>query len=78
MSIEERIREEEYERTFKRLTHRSELEGFSIDELKQELHHLQIYEGQDWAGRGEIKNAEISGQIYAYLIFLKRWHIVHE
>jgi len=31
------------------------------------------YIGQDWAGRGEIKNAEIAGQIYAYQIFIKRF-----
>ncbi|PKL14556.1 MAG: hypothetical protein CVV52_01265 [Spirochaetae bacterium HGW-Spirochaetae-8] len=77
MSIEQRILDEEYERTLNRLMQRSSLGGFTLDEVIQELRHLQIYEGQDWAGRGEIKNAEIAGQIYAYQIFIKRWKDAH-
>ncbi len=77
MSIEQRILDEEYERILNRLTHRSSQLSFIIDEVIQELHHLQIYEGQDWAGRGEIKNAEIAGQIYAYQVFIKRWKDTH-
>lgn len=77
MSIEQRILDEEYERILNRLTQRSSFGSFSLDEVIQELHHLQIYEGQDWAGRGEIKNAEIAGQIYAYQVFIKRWKDAH-
>ncbi|MDN5334871.1 MAG: hypothetical protein PWP59_2133, partial [Sphaerochaeta sp.] len=29
-----------------------------------------VYEGQDWVGRGELKNSEIQGQIYAYIAFI--------
>jgi hypothetical protein len=77
MSIEQRILDEEYERTLNRLNERSRFVAFHMDDVVQELRHLQIYEGQDWAGRGEIKNAEISGQIYAYQVFIKRWKDAH-
>jgi len=41
-------------------------------DIEGELHHLTIYEGQDWVGRGELKNNEIQGQIYAYIAFIDR------
>lgn len=42
----------------------------SLIVLEGELHHLTVYEGQDWVGRGELKNSEIQGQIYAYIAFI--------
>lgn len=39
----------------------------SLNDLEGELHHLTIYEGQDWDGRGPLKSAEIEGQISAYI-----------
>lgn len=49
------------------LENRIKLANLSVHDLEGELHHLTIYEGQDWVGRGELKNSEIQGQIYAYM-----------
>lgn len=73
MSIEEEIFDEAYELTLKHLHARAELEDFDISLVEGELVHLQRYEGQDWSGRGEIKNSEISAQVTAYQVFLYRW-----
>ncbi|HLW22498.1 MAG TPA: hypothetical protein VKZ39_04870 [Sphaerochaetaceae bacterium] len=72
------ILETEYELMLTHLEVRSGLENFSIEDVKQELEHLLIFQGQDWVGRGELKNAEIQGHIYAYEVFLKRWRDRHE
>lgn len=73
MSIEEQVLETEYELMLKHLNFRSEQKNFNIEDIIMELEHLLVYQGQDWVGRGEIKNAEIQGQVYAYQVFLKRW-----
>lgn len=73
MSIEEQILDTEYELMLKQLNFRSEQKNFNIEDIIMELEHLLVYQGQDWVGRGEIKNAEIQGQVYAYQVFLKRW-----
>ncbi len=73
MNIEEEVFDESYEITLKRLEDRSDQEGFDVSEFEGELEHLQRYEGQDWTGRGEIKNSEISAQVLAYQVFLYRW-----
>jgi hypothetical protein len=78
LSIEEHTLESEYELMLKHLHFRSEQKNFNIEDIKQELEHLLVYQGQDWVGRGEIKNAEIQGHVYAYQIFLKRWKESHE
>jgi NADPH-dependent glutamate synthase beta subunit-like oxidoreductase len=73
MSIEQEVLDKEYDLMLKHLHFRAEQKNFSIEDIRQELEHLLIYQGQDWVGRGEIKNAEIQGQVYAYQVFLKRW-----
>ena len=73
MSIEQQTLDSEYELMLDLLTLRSQSPNFQIEDIEQEYHHLLIYQGQDWVGRGEIKNAEIQGHVYAYQIFLKRW-----
>ncbi len=73
MTIEEQTLESEYDLMLEQLNYRAKLPSFSIEEIEGELRHLLIYQGQDWGGRGEIKNAEIQGQIYAYQIFIKRY-----
>ena len=77
MTIEEHTLETAYESMLDQLTMRSSFTAFSIEEIESELHHLLIYQGQDWVGRGEIKNAEIQGQVYAYQIFIKRYKDAH-
>ena len=78
MSIEQHTLDTEYELMLKHLYFRSKQKNFSIEDIKMELEHLLIYQGQDWVGRGEIKNAEIQGHVYAYQIFLKRWRDEHD
>ncbi len=77
MTIEQHTLDTSYETMLDQLTMRSDFSNFSIEEIRSELHHLLIYQGQDWVGRGEIKNAEIQGQIYAYQIFIKRYKDSH-
>ena len=77
MSIEQYTLDTAYETMLDQLNIRSNFSNFSIEEFESELHHLLIYQGQDWVGRGEIKNAEIQGQIYAYQIFIKRYKDSH-
>jgi len=71
--VEETVFDESYVMTLRQLVDRSRLEGFSIALLEDELDTLQKYEGLDWTGRGEVKNAEIRGQILAYQAFILRW-----
>jgi len=73
MDLREDVFHESYELTYNRLTSLSKLEGFDISLFEGELEHLMRYEEQDWAGRGEIKNSEISGQVMAYQVFIRRW-----
>ncbi|NCB01344.1 MAG: hypothetical protein EOM67_04150 [Spirochaetia bacterium] len=77
MNIEQQILDSEYDIMYNHLTVRSTLSSFSIEEIESELHHLLIYQGQDWVGRGELKNAEIQGHVYAYQIFIKRYKDSH-
>lgn len=73
MSIEKQILEKEYHLLLMQLDERSKAENFSIRDIEQELSSLLVYQGQDWGGRGELKNAEIQGHIYAYEVFIKRF-----
>ena len=42
-----------------------------IEKVRNELRSLYVYEDHGWAGRGMVKDAEISGAIAAYEAFLK-------
>ncbi|HHT80441.1 MAG TPA: hypothetical protein GXZ69_04245 [Spirochaetales bacterium] len=67
LTSEERAFHDGYNNTLQFLENRANLTNLKLGDLEGELHHLTIYEGQDWGGRGELKNSEIQGQIYAYL-----------
>ncbi len=56
-----------YEDTLAFLEARQAAGSLSLIDLEGEFHHLTVYEGQDWGGRGVLKNAEIQGQISAYI-----------
>ncbi|WP_320127463.1 hypothetical protein [uncultured Sphaerochaeta sp.] len=71
-TIEEIVFQQSFDNTLNFLEQRMETEKLTLIDLEGELHHLTIYEGQDWGGRGEIKNSEIQGQVYAYLDFIQR------
>lgn len=69
---EERVFHEAYDRTLLYLENRQKMAPLSLIDIEGELHHLTVYEGQDWVGRGELKNSEIQGQIYAYIAFIDK------
>lgn len=71
LTTEERIFQDAYDTTLAFLETRYTLTNMNIADFEGELHHLTIYEGQDWAGRGELKNSEIQAQIYAYIAFIE-------
>ncbi|MGE4585049.1 MAG: hypothetical protein AB7C91_10415 [Sphaerochaeta sp.] len=61
---------EAYETTLHHLENRQTTSPLRLMDIEGELYHLTVYEGQDWGGRGVLKNAEIQGQIYAYMAFI--------
>ena len=62
-----------YERTLAHLENQSQMPSFDIINIEKELEALYIYEGQDWGGRGEVKEIEISATIAAYQVFLNEF-----
>ena len=56
-----------YDTTMQFLENRIKIANLKVTDLEGELYHLTVFEGQDWVGRGELKNSEIQGQIYAYM-----------
>lgn len=71
LSSEEQAFHDGYNSTMQFLEERQNLGTLKLHDLEGELHHLTIYEGQDWGGRGELKNSEIQGQIYAYMAMIE-------
>ena len=67
LTSEEQSFHDGYNSTMKFLEHRIEVANLKVIDLEGELYHLTVYEGHDWVGRGELKNSEIQGQIYAYM-----------
>ena len=74
---EQHVFDENYERTLHRLQTASQSVSFSLETINGELTALYLYEGHDWTGRGELKQAEIAGSILAYQVFLRRWQEAH-
>lgn len=72
LSGEQQVFHDAYDTTLFYLENRQKLTPLSLIDIEGELYHLTVYEGQDWAGRGELKNSEIQGQIYAYIAFIDR------
>ncbi|MBI9094769.1 MAG: hypothetical protein JEY71_07795 [Sphaerochaeta sp.] len=64
---EEQAFHDGYTTTMQFLENRIKIANLKVTDLEGELYHLTVYEGQDWGGRGELKNSEIQGQIYAYI-----------
>lgn len=46
---------------------------FSRELVQEELDSFYHLEGLNWAGRGDVKQAEIEGTILAYQAFLMRY-----
>ena len=62
-----------FDQTLQRLHLLASKDDFSIDSVERELETLYKYEGLDWTGRGELKQAELSGRITACQAFIHRW-----
>jgi predicted Zn-dependent protease with MMP-like domain len=73
MSAESEVFDDSYEKTYQRLRLGLQSGDLPVDTLENELEALCAYEGLDWTGRGELKQAEISGAITAYQAALHRW-----
>ena len=71
-SGEQRVFDNAYDLMIHHLELRARTTPLSIHDLEGELHHLTIYEGQDWDGRGSLKAAEIDGHIQAYITMINR------
>jgi|GEM_PF-2529414 len=67
LTTEEQAFHDGYDTTITFLENRIKFANLKVIDLEGELYHLTVYEGQDWVGRGELKNSEIQGQIYAYM-----------
>ena len=74
MKTEDFIFESNFDSTMQILETSAQDPAFTIERVRNELESLYKYEGLDWTGRGELKNAEIGGSIMAYQIFLKKWN----
>ncbi|MCY1151839.1 MAG: hypothetical protein PQJ49_03090 [Sphaerochaetaceae bacterium] len=59
------------------LENRSKKADFSIQNIKGELLSFYRYDGLDWTGRGETKQAENDGAILAYEVFIERYEKEH-
>ena len=70
LTSEEQAFHDAYDTTMQFLENRIEYANLKVIDLEGELYHLTVYEGQDWGGRGELKNSEIQGQIYAYMAII--------
>ena len=70
MKTEEIIFDDSYELTLAKLNSGAEKPDFQLDRVRNKLDALYKYEGLDWTGRGELKQAEISGAILAYQVFI--------
>lgn len=73
MDIEDRTYKESYEVTIKTLEASRVNKIFDIETIKAELDSLYLYEGLDMEGRGAIKNAEISGAIAGYQVYINNY-----
>lgn len=70
----DKIVDSTFDAVLKTLDIRSKDEKFSIENTQKELESFYLYEGQDWGGRGDTKQAEIEGAIMAYQVFIDRYN----
>jgi hypothetical protein len=69
----EKIFNESFEGILRALQDRLEKSDFSIENVKAELNSFYKYEGLDWDGRGDIKQADIEGSIAAFEVFIAKY-----
>lgn len=66
------ILDDTFDVVLKTLYERRKLNDFSFENIKKELESYYKYDGLDWTGRGETKQAEIDGTIMAYQVFIDK------
>ena len=69
----EKIFNESFDGITRALQDRVEKKDFSIENVKAELNSFYKYEGLDWDGRGDIKQADIEGSIAAFEVFISKY-----
>ncbi|WZL73115.1 hypothetical protein QBE52_19055 [Clostridiaceae bacterium 35-E11] len=72
------LQEEKYNETFRKVYntlkyHKEKDEKYTIHQLEALLDSLYVNEGNDWIGRGEIKNAIQAATIAASETLLTEW-----
>jgi cyclopropane fatty-acyl-phospholipid synthase-like methyltransferase len=71
--ILKKIFDDNYDKTYNRLTEMSESKNFTIESVEMELQSLYRFDGQAWTGRADPHQTEIDASIAAYQVFIKRW-----
>ncbi len=52
---------------------RQEDPNFSVDDLKAQLEHQYVYQGNDWEGRGALGDVTVSATVAAYEHLIAEW-----
>jgi len=76
MDIYQKILDTTYDETLASLELGLSDKNYSLTTIINELDNLHKFEGLDWIGRGELKQAEIEGRIWAYTAFINRQKLV--
>ncbi len=67
------ILDETFEAVLSTLEERARKADFELSLIERELSSLYDYDGLGWAGRGDVKQAEIEGSILAYQALILRY-----
>ncbi|MGD1823525.1 MAG: hypothetical protein ACPKM0_12295 [Pleomorphochaeta sp.] len=68
----EKICDDTFNVVLRTLEEKKHRDDFSLENIKKELESYYKYEGLDWTGRGDTKQAEIEGTIMAYQVFIDK------
>jgi hypothetical protein len=74
MSYLDTLYETVFDREFSGLQKRRETDvSLTLGDLKNQLQHLYISEGDDWLGRGEVGSTTMAATIAAFEAFCASW-----
>ena len=72
IDIYQEIFDNTFEAVLRTLDERAKRQGLTYIEAEHELESIYRYDGLDWGGRGEMKQAENDGTILAYQVFIDK------
>jgi len=72
IDLYEKIVDNTFDVVLMTLENRRDIDDFSLENIKKELESYYKYDGLDWTGRGDTKQAEIDGTIMAYQVFIDK------